>query len=116
MGNTQNAEAHVILSEDFASRSEAKPQSKDPYNLSRRDRQGKFITSPQAGRSREAACARPTQICSGSSGSGSRNGASGFSSGDGGSLIGGGIGSAGVRNRYCVGREVSTRISSCMSL
>lgn len=41
----------------------------------------------------------PPQICSGSSGSGSRTGASGFSIGEGGSLIGGGIGSAGVRRK-----------------
>jgi len=37
------------------------------------------------------------QICPGSSGSGSRTGASGFSAGFGGSLIGAGIGSAGAR-------------------
>ncbi len=37
------------------------------------------------------------QICAGSSGSGSRTGASGFSGGFGGSLIGGGEGSAGAR-------------------
>ena len=37
------------------------------------------------------------QISSGSSGSGSRTGASGFSIGLGGSLIGGGIGSEGLR-------------------
>jgi hypothetical protein len=31
-------------------------------------------------------------------------------------LIGGGIGSAGVRTRYCVGKVVSTRITSCIPL
>jgi hypothetical protein len=40
---------------------------------------------------------RQIQICCGSSGSGSRTGASGFPMGLGGSLIGGGIGSVGVR-------------------
>src|ERR1700733_13158501 len=56
------------------------------------------------------------QICSGSSGSGSRTGASGFSIGLGGSLIGDGIGSAGVRIWQRVGRQVSNRGETSMAL
>ncbi|MGA8617731.1 MAG: hypothetical protein WB660_04330 [Candidatus Sulfotelmatobacter sp.] len=58
----------------------------------------------------------PVQICSGSSGSGSRTGASGFSIGVGGSLIGGGIGSAGVRTWQRVGKQVSIRNEVAMPL
>ena len=55
------------------------------------------------------------QICSGSSGSGSRTGASGFSIGEGGSLIGGGIGSAGVRRRKGGSVGIPNFVSSCMA-
>jgi hypothetical protein len=44
-----------------------------------------------------------TQICAGSSGSGSRTGASGFSNGFGGSVIGAGEGSGGVRKYWPTG-------------
>jgi hypothetical protein len=56
------------------------------------------------------------QICSGSSGSGSRTGASGFSIGEGGSLIGGGIGSAGVRRRKGGSVGIPNFVSSCMAV
>jgi len=46
----------------------------------------------------EAMEAPGIQICPGSLGSGSRTGASGLSGGLGGSLIGGGMGSGGVRS------------------
>jgi hypothetical protein len=54
------------------------------------------------------------QICSGSSGSGSRTGASGFSMGLGGSLIGGGMGSAGVRRRNGGRAGTPGVVSACM--
>jgi hypothetical protein len=55
------------------------------------------------------------QICSGSSGSGSRTGASGFSIGLGGSLIGGGMGSAGVRMRNGGSVGIPDFASRCMA-
>ena len=51
----------------------------------------------------ERSCKPNTQICPGSSGSGSRTGASGFSNGFGGSLIGAGEGSGGVRKYWPTG-------------
>jgi len=58
---------------------------------------------------------RLSQICSGSSGSGSRTGASGFSGGEGGSLIGGGMGSAGVRRRKGGSGGAMKLLSRCMA-
>src|ERR1017187_4141869 len=52
------------------------------------------------------------QICAGSSGSGSRTGTSGFSGGLGGSLMGAGEGSEGVRRWWRVGEGVSICVST----
>jgi len=55
-------------------------------------------------------------ICAGSSGSGSRIGLSGFSGESGGSLIGGGEGSGGLRTRRKPGRNVSNCEETVMAL
>src|ERR1017187_2779202 len=55
------------------------------------------------------------QICARSSGSGSRTGTSGFSGGLGGSLMGAGEGSEGVRRWWRVGEGVSICVSTNMA-